>query len=137
MTATEIAYKELLSSIVSCNSIEQIKSLVKQVLSIDENHLMFDGFVRKLCERANVDYYDNAVDTVTNYLHTLEGKMGIRSFIAKADLKQLAKALIEKWNVMQSLSMAQFKKIAQRYGYVVGTNFKSTRKLNSLIEANI
>ena len=137
MTATEKAYKELLTGCTSCNSIEQIKALVKQVLNIDENHLMFDALVRKLCERCDVDYYDTSIDVITNYLHTLEGKMGIRAFIAKADLKQLAKALVEKWNVMQSLTMSQFKRIAQSYGYVVGTNFKSTRKLTNLIEANV
>ncbi len=137
MTATEIAYNELLAGVNSCNSIEQIKSLVKQVLNIDENHLMFDGFVRKLCKKGNVDYYDNAVDTVTNYLHTLEGTLGIRAYITKADLKKLAKALIEKWNILQSLTMAQFKRIAKDYGYVVGPTFKSTRKLTNLIEANM
>ena len=137
MTATESAYNELLSGIVSCNSVEQIKALVKQVLNIDENHLMFDGFVRKLCDKGNVDYYDNSVDTITNYLHTLEGTLGIRAFIENADLKKFAKALIKKWNVLQSLSMAQFKKIARDFGYVVGPSFKSTRKLTNLIEANL
>ena len=137
MTATEKAYKELLTGIVSCNSVEQIKTLVKQILNIDESHLMFDGFVRKLCDRSGVDYYDNAVDTITNYLHTLEGKLALRSFSEKADLKQLATAVIERYNIMQSLTMAQFKRIAQNYGYVVGPTFKSTRKLTNLIEANM
>ena len=137
MTATEIAYNELLSGVTACNSIEQIKALVKQVLNIDENHLMFDGFVRKLCEKGNVDYYDNAVDTVTNYLHSMEGSLGLRAFIEKTDLKKLAKALVEKWNVLQSLTMSQFKKIARNHGYVVGPSFKSIRKLTAIIEDNL
>lgn len=137
MTATEQAYKELIAGLVSCNSIEQIKSLIKQVLNIDENHLMFDAIVRKLCDRSGVDYYDNSIDTITNYLHTLEGKLVIRSFNGNADLKNFAITIVDRYNVIGSISMAQFKKIAMQCGYVIGPNFKSTRKLSNLIESNM
>lgn len=137
MDATQAAYKQLITAIVGCNSIEQVKSVIKQILNIDENHLMFEDILRKLCDRAGIDYEsDSALNKVIEYLEKLESKLVVRAYDAKSSIEDFAEKLVSKWNVMQSLNMAQFKRIAMDCGYVIGSQFKSTRILSNIIETN-
>lgn len=130
-TATAEAYELLQSEVNNCKSLQDVKILVRNVLDIDSKHPVFDRIVKALYKKLpNIK-----LDLVVKYLESmLKDGMGIRAYSEDADIYGLAEDCINKYNVMQRLTMSQFKNIAYTYGYVVGPKIKSTKMLTKLMK---
>lgn len=141
----KIKFKQLIDTINAgigdCETREDVVFLIQEATDGFLSEQQLNVIVDKICVKYGISDeiteetsdFDSKVHILKTFFDSIDG-MGIRRIKEGTDTQLLAEAIVAKYNNIGRFSMAKFKLIASRLGYVVGPTFKSTAKIFNLIE---